>query len=238
MTNPIVDLSMRKAAIVAGITILIMTVAAIAATDLTIGSLIVEDNAAVTTNNIQASETLFRTGIFSWLIILICDVLAAWGLYIFLKLVNNSLSLIMAWFRLVYAAILGAAILNFIDVLSLIGGDGYLNGFDVAQVQSMVMRSINGFYALWSVGLIIFGIHIYLLGYLIVKSGYMPKTLGILLLLASIGYIATNLIDLLLPAYEAISNIIEWIFILPMLSEVALGFWLLLKGGKISEKSI
>ena len=200
--------------------------------------MIVEDNAAVTTNNIQASETLFRTGIFSWLIILICDVLAAWGLYIFLKLVNNSLSLIMAWFRLVYAAILGAAILNFIDVLSLIGGDGYLNGFDVAQVQSMVMRSINGFYALWSVGLIIFGIHIYLLGYLIVKSGYMPKTLGILLLLASIGYIATNLIDLLLPAYEAISNIIEWIFILPMLSEVALGFWLLLKGGKISEKSI
>jgi len=116
--NTINNISPRKAAIVTGIAILIMTAAAVSATDLTIGSLIVPDNPAATTNNIQASEMLFRTGIFSWLIVLVCDVLAAWGLYIFLKPVNRDLSLIMAWLRLVYVALLGTALLNYIKAIS------------------------------------------------------------------------------------------------------------------------
>jgi len=234
MANQITDISLRQAAIVTGVAILIMTIAAVVATDVTIGSLIVEENATATTNNIKASELLFRSGVFSWLIILICDVLAAWGLYIFLKPVNKSLSLIMAWFRLVYAAILGAALLNLVNVLLLISSDNYLSVNGTDQLQSQVLLSVNGFYDLWSIGLVVFGFHILVLGYLILKSDYIPKFWGILLIFAFWGYLITNLLHLLLPAYENLKTIIEWIFILPMLGEVGFGFWLLIKGARVS----
>ena len=77
MTNPIADISLRKAAFVTGMAILIMAIAAVVATDLTVESLIMPGHATAKANNIKASEMLFRTGIFSWIIILICDVLAA-----------------------------------------------------------------------------------------------------------------------------------------------------------------
>ena len=232
MINIINDISMRKAAIVSGVAIMVMTVAAVVATNLTIGSLIVKDDAVITTNNIITSEVLFRSGIFSWLIILICDVLAAWGLYIFLKPVNKHHSLLMAWFRLVYAAILGTALLNYVNVLLLISGDDYVSSFGIEKFQSQVMLSLDAFGNMWSIGLLVFGIHIFLLGYLALKSGYIPKIWGILLLIASVGYVITNSAKLLLPAYDDYKTVFELIFIIPMLSEVGLGIWLLIKGVK------
>ena len=236
MTEPLADISLRKAAIIAGVAIVVMAVAAVVATDITIGKLFVQNNAEATYDNIKASEMLFRTGVLSWLIILICDVFAAWGLYIFLKPVNKSLSLIMAWFRLIYAAILGTALLQFVDVLLLISGDVYQISFGLDLLQSQVLLFLNGFYQKWSIGLVIFGIHVFLLGYMIVRSGYIPKFWGILLIIAAVGYLITNMADLLLPDYENIKKIIEWIFIIPMLGEVGLGFWLLIKGVKVIEE--
>jgi hypothetical protein len=227
--------SLRNAAIITGVAILIMTAAAVSATYLTIGSLIVKDNAAVTTNNIKASEMLFRFGVFSWLITLICDVVAAWGLYNFLKPVNKDLSLLMAWLRLVYVAILGTALLNYVKVLLLIGGDNYVSGFGVDQFQSQVMLLINAFDNMWSIGLFVFGLHIFLLGYLSYKSGYIPKTFGILLIIAFAGYVITTLGNLLLPDYDNYKTVLGLIFLPFMLSEVALGLWLLIKGGKVSS---
>jgi hypothetical protein len=225
----------RKAAIITGTAILIMTAAAVSATDLTIGSLIVPNNPAATTNNIEASEILFRFGVFSWLITLICDVLAAWGLYIFLKPVNKDLSLLMAWLRLVYVALLGTAMLNYIKVLLLISGENYVSGFGTDQFQSQVMLLVNAFDNMWSIGLFVFGLHVFLLGYLSYKSGYIPKIFGILLIIAFAGYAITTLGNLLIPDYDNYRMVLGLIFILPMLSEVALGLWLLIKGGKVSS---
>lgn len=239
MSNSSDNISLRQAAIVTGAAILLMTIAAIIATDSTIDSLLVKNDAEATTNNIRTSEMLFRFGVFSWLIILICDVLAAWGLYVYLKPVNRSLSLITAWFRLVYAAILGAAILHLINVLVLISGaESYLASFGIAQLQSQVLLSVNGFYQVWNLGLTIFGIHILFLSYLIIRSGYIPKYWGILLFIAGIGYLITTLDDILIPGYENIKQIINYIFILPMLAEVGLGIWLIVKGVKVAEKTM
>ena len=126
MTNQPSDVSQRQAAIVAGVSIIIMAVAAVVATDLALGRLVVPGDAAATFQNIRSSEMLFRTGIFSWIIILVCDVLAAWGLYVFFKPVNKSLSLLSGWLRLVYAAILGAALVHLIHALLLVRGDAAL----------------------------------------------------------------------------------------------------------------
>lgn len=101
IANRTVDIPQRTAAIVAGTGLLIMFFAAIFANFFVIESLIVPGDAERTANNIIANESLFRFGIVSFLIVLICDVLVAWALYVFLNPVNKSLSLLAAWFRLV-----------------------------------------------------------------------------------------------------------------------------------------
>ena len=82
----------------------------------------------------------------------------------------------------------------------------------------------------------VFGCHLFLLGYLVFKSGFIPRFLGILLIIASIGYLISNIGILLLSNYEDYKTAIDLIFIAPMIGgEMGLAFWLLFKGGKIAE---
>ncbi len=233
MNEIIPPITLRQAALTAGWALLIMTIAAVAATDLTIGSLVVPDDAAATTDNIKNSDMVFRLGIFSWTIVLICDVLAAWGLYVFLEPVNKSLSLLTAWLRLVYGAMLGVSIYNFVYVLLLINPDYSMLASDAEQLFSQVAFFLRAFDDTWSLGLIVFGLHILGLGYLVMKSDYVPSVLGGVMILGAVGYIIINLSRLLFPQFENSRVILEWIFILPMLGEVALGVWLLWKGKNV-----
>jgi len=224
------DISLRKAAIVTGAAIVTMTLAAVFATDLAMGRLVVPDEAEATIDNIKASEMLFRTGIFSWFVVLICDVTIAWGLYLFFRPVNESLSLLSAWFRVVYAAMLGAAILNYIEVTTFIN-----DANPAALATDQLWHLLHAFDDAWAIGLMVFGFHILLLGYLVYTSGYAPKWLGVLLIISFGGYLLINATHLLFPDYENLKNILDWIFILPMVvGEVGLGVWLLIRGGKIN----
>lgn len=212
-----------------------MAASAVFATDIVLGRLVVQGDAAATTSNIRASETLFRAGIFGWLIVLICDVLAAWGLYIFLKPVNRSLSLLMAWFRLVYAAMLGAALFNLAHILLTISPDHLLAAPGTGQLQAQVMLRLSAFSDTWGIGLVVFGFHILVLGYLAFKSGYIPKFFGVVMMIAFFGYLTTNSADLLMPGHENLKAIVEWVFLVPMVvGELGLAVWLLIRGGKSS----
>src|SRR3984957_4063817 len=129
------DISQRTSALVAGFSILIMAILAGFAYGFVLNGLIVPDNTTLTANNIKSSMMLFRVGIFSFLIVLICDVLVAWALYVFLKQVNENISLLTAWFRLVYSAILGIALLNFVFVVLLLNDANYLSIFEITQLN-------------------------------------------------------------------------------------------------------
>jgi len=189
----------------------------------------VPGDATTTANNIMTSEILFRIGICSILIVLICDVVVAWALYIFLKQVNESLSLLTAWFRLVYAATLGIALLNFVIVLILLSGANYLAVFETDQLHAQVMLFINAFYDVWAIGLIVFGFHLLSLGYLAFKSDYIPKILGVLLMLAGLSYLIDYIGNFLFPNLDAaISMVLGW-------GELLFMFWLLFKGVKLQQ---
>jgi len=229
MTNRIADLSLRKAAIVAGLGLLIMTISAIFANFIVLESLIVPGDAAITANNIIASEGLFRSGICSFIIVIIMDVVVAWALYVLLKPVNKSLSLLAALFRLVYAAIFGIALVNLFSVLQLLSGADYLTAFEPNQLHAQVMLFLKAFSYGWTIGLIFFGIHLFILGYLIFKSDYIPKILGVLVIIAGLGYIIDSFVIFLLPNYDV--TIAMFTFI----GELLLMLWLLLKGAKIPE---
>lgn len=230
MTNNITEISQRKIAIVAGLSIVALAIVAGFAYGFVFQSLVVPGDATATANNIKANDMLFRTSIFAWLVNFIVDVVVAWALYIFLKPVNKNLSLLTAWLRLVYSAIFGAALLNFIIVLLLLSDADYLKVFEANQLHALALLFLTAFDALFSIGLVVFGFHLLALGYLVFKSGYIPKILGVLLFVASVGYLVTGLANLLLPSYKAP---LELIFTVPMIiGELGLGLWLLFKGGK------
>ena len=236
MTNRIADISQRKAAIVAGSAWLIIIILGIFAEFFIRMQLIVPGDAATTANNIMASELLFRIGIASDLIMLTFDVVVVLALYVLLKQVNNSLALLAAFFRLVMAAILGINLLNLFFVLLLLSGADYLIVFDTDQLHALVLLFLNAHSHGYDIALVFFGLHLLVLGYLVFKSGYLPRILGVLLIFASLGYLIDSFANLFLPNDETIISLIAiFLILIAVVAELSLSLWLILKSDKIPE---
>lgn len=221
--------SLSTAALIAGIGLLIMVIAAPFAELYVFPKLVVQGNATETAKNIIANQTLFASAIFGYLITFICDLVVAWALYVLLKPVNPELSLLTAWFRLVYTVIALVALLNLVTVLRLLNTSDTLTVFPPDQFDAQVMLSINAFRSYWYFGLLFFGIHLGLLGYLVFRSNYIPRILGVLLVIAGLGYLLTNLKPFLFPDINL--DFAEFTFY----GELIFMLWLLIKGPRIKE---
>ena len=154
------------------------------------------------------------------LLCLYLDVVVAWGLYIVLMPANKNLSALAAWLRVIYGGIFIFAISKLYVALQVLAADG---------VQAMSF--LKAFQSIWDNGLILFGFHLLVLGYLAFKSGYIPKWLGGLLVLAGLGYIVDGFGRMLSPAYSF--SLAQFTFI----GEVFLIFWLLWRGIKGFENT-
>jgi hypothetical protein len=234
MTNSITDMSLPRVARIAGILYLIIIVAGIFAEFFVRSSLIVPGDVTATANNIVAAEGLFRIGIASDLIMILSDIALALFFYILLKPVSNSLSLLAAFFRLAQAATLGINLLNLMFVLQLVNGSDNLGVFKTDQLHAVVVLFLDGHRIGYSIALIFFGLSILVLGYLIIKSDYIPKLLGVLLLLASLGYLTDSFAHVLLTNYADYETIFALVVFAPaFIAELSLCLWLLFKGVKI-----
>ncbi len=220
------DASLRNAAIIGGFALLIISVLAPVGYYGLIQNLIVPGDSATTVSNIKASEGVFRIGICCLLINAVLDLVIAWALYIVLKPVNNSISLLSAWFRLAYTVILVVALSNFVNVLQLLSGAEYLATFEPNQLNAKVMLLLATYENVWNLGYVLFGFHLIILGYLVFKSDYLPKFLGILIKIAGFGYLIDALGTVLFPNYSL--NIAIYTFI----GEPLLLIWLLMRGFK------
>ena len=231
------DISLRTAALVAGFGSLANAIVAGFAFGFVRASLIVPADAAATFRNIAASGTLFRAGLLGWLIIIILDLLVAWSLYVFFRPVNRSIALLSGWLGLAAATMAGIAQLNAVMVLPLLTGAAYLKAFEPAQLQALALFFLNAFDKIWSIGLFVFGWHLLFRGALALKSGFIPKIFGILLLLAALCYLISTSANLLLPSYETIKATVDSIIAGPLaIGELGLAFWLLFRGGKLQPK--
>lgn len=240
MTNRSTEASPLFYARVAGFGLLLMAILAMFSNFSVLEGLIVPDDGAATANNIIANEMLFRSGFISFVIVLILDVLVAWALYVLLKPVNKNLAMLAAWFRLVYTAIFGVALSNLLNVLPLLSGANYFAIFTTDQLKlyAQVMLLINAFNNGWLIGLVFFGVHLLVVGYLIIKSGgYIPRIIGIFLILASAGYVIDSLAHFLLSNYADYQTIFQLIVAVPgVIGELSLAFWLLVKGVKVQQR--
>lgn len=212
------DINFRLAAFIAAISLLLMIIAAIFADSLRT-SLLIESDAEATVKSIIEKSSTLRLSIFSYIVVIILDVLVAWALYVYFKPINSSLSLLAAWFRLIYATLFFVAIFNLINVVQLTSNSEKI-------VQTQVTHCLQAFTTQWNVSFVFFGIHLGLLGLLAIKTKQINNIFGILLLAAGFGYSMDGLGKVLIPDYSL--SLIKFTFI----GEVLLMLWLFIKGTK------
>jgi len=236
MTDRIADISLGKAALVAGFGFLAITVFNAIGFSL-LSNLIVRGDAATTASNIMASGLLFRLGIASWIVNLAVEPVVAWALYIFLKPVNKSLSLLTAWFRLLYVAIAGSIFVTLFSVLLPYSRTVDYTVFHPDQLNALAMLFLNPYDHGINIAFVFFGIHILGLGYLIIKSDYVPRILGILLIIAFVGYQIDGFASFLSSNY-ADNEALFFLFVAApaFTAEFSLTVWLLIKGRKVEQR--
>lgn len=222
-----VETSQRNAARVAGALYLVITIAAIVAHFYIPSELIVPGDAATTAGNILASQSLFRIGIGSEFVVLLSEIVLSVILYRLFRSVNKLLSLTAAVSRLAMTTIHGINLLNYFFVLLLLTNTDYRMVFATDQVHALVSLFLDAYHYGFTIGIAFLTIHVFLLGYLIVKSGYVPRILGVLFILAGVGYFIDSFGVLLFTNYTTTPVFVA----LPIaVAEIAFPLWLLVKG--------
>ncbi len=174
---------------------------------------------------------MFQAGIAGWLVIIITDLLVTWGFYTYLKTVNTPLAIIFSILRLIYTLILSYAVYQLIAILFIL--EPSVGNIDVLGLQTIEL--INAFETVWSFGLILFGVHLGLVGLTSLKSSQIPRWIGIFLIIGGLSYTVIHILYNFTPDYESLVSTIEVVLQLPMIiGELGFGLWLLIKGYKIN----
>lgn len=226
------NISLSKAALIAGIGLLIMTLTVPFAEFKIIPDLVNPNSALETANNITNNLFLFNVAIFLIFITIVADIVVAWALYVFLKPVNKSLSLLTAWFRLLYTAVYLVAVTNLIKVFTLTKGNSYFLSNSQDQISEFMLFYIKSYKYEWFFGLVLFGIYLIILGFLVLKASYIPKIMGWILIIAGIGYVVGHLKVFLYP------NINTSFSMFTALGELVFMLWLLIRSSRIKELPI
>jgi len=222
------DQSPRKTARMAGLFYLIFTLTTALAAVVR-SRIIVSGDAAATANNIVSSQGLFRVGFVTELVSAVFFLLAAWALYVLLKPVNKNLALLFLLLNLSGVAIECINALNLFAALQFFSSANYLNVFQTGQLQAMAMSFLNSYTNGFMIAQIFFGTWLLPLGYLVYKSRFLPKFLGILLILDFFCWTSYFFQFFLFPDYG--------ILIYPgsavgFIAEISISLWLLIMGVK------
>jgi hypothetical protein len=226
--SQVADQSPRKTARVAGLFYLIFILTTVLATYVR-SQFIVSGDAATTANNIVASQGLFRVGFVTELVSAVFFLLAAWALYVLLKPVDRNLALLFLLLNLGGVAVECINALNLFAALQFLSGANYLNVFQTGQLQAMAMSFLNSYTNGFIIAQIFFSAWLLPLGYLVYKSRFLPRPLGILLILDFFGNLSWFLQFFLLPDYGILAypgNAISFI------AEISLTLWLLIMAVK------
>ena len=189
--------------------------------------MIVFGDAVTTANNVMASEWLFRIGFISEILSAAFFLLAAWTLYAILKSVNKNLALLFLLLNLSGVVIECMNALNLFAALLFLSGADYLKAFEVNQLKSFAMFFLNSYQSGFMIAQVFYGAWLLPLGYLVFKSGFLPRILGMLLMVDCVGILIWFFQFFLLPSYPAIAYPS---YAIGFIAELSLGLWLLIRG--------
>jgi hypothetical protein len=194
-----------------------------------IPSLIIPGDAATTVNNIIKSESLFRLSIMSALVVQIVNIFLVLILYKLLKPVNKNQASLMVVFLLIATPIAMLNQVNNFGVLLLLSGADYLSSFPIDQLHAQVMLFLDLHRFGSQIAAIFFGLWLFPMGYLVFKSSFLPKILGILLMVGCFGYLFDSFATFLVPDFQTpIALFTCW-------GEVLFPLWLLIKGVNVEQ---
>jgi hypothetical protein len=188
---------------------------------------IVRGDAAATASNIMASESLFRFGIVLNLFTFIGQIFLVLALYQLLNVVNKNMAALMVIFSLAAVPIAMLNELIQLAVLQLLSGADYLEIFPTEQLQALAYLFLRLHSQGLNIAQIFWGLWLFPMGYLVFKSGFLPRIIGILLIIACFGYVIQSFV-----AFFGYS--VDLIFFTGW-GELALLFWLLIKGVNVEQ---
>jgi hypothetical protein len=220
-------MKLRTAATIAGIAYLLNPVSY--AEFAIYPKLVIPGQIAQTVANISAHPQQFLVAVFCYLLSFVGDIVLAWVLYVLLAPVNRAVSLLASWFQLIYAAIALIGALNLVGAYQLVTQPEFAAAFG-NSLNAEVLLLLHSFRYEWNLSLVLFGVHLILVGGLIWRSTYIPKVLGILLLINGAGWVLNGLGPYIVPNAE----FFDWLFI-TFFGEVLFMLWLLIRGWKIPE---
>ena len=210
MKNSIASLSSSTAALVIGVAFITSVIIVTIIDDLLLANFVVPGDTTALARDIESSGRLFGLAVVGYLVVLVLDSIIGFALYVVLKPSSMNLALLTATLRLLYAGVLIA-------------------GLFALAIQVI---DVYGYATIKLVGYIFFSLHIFVLGYSVFRSGYIPKFLGVLLIVASFTYIIF-FID------ADLSEMIEVMIMLTMaIAELSLSIWLMVKRKMLPENSI
>lgn len=224
-------MSNKKKARIAGLLYLVVVLTGIFSLGYVPSKLIVRDNPAMTYENIVRSQTLFRLGIVSGLVCYTFFLFLPLSLYDLLRSVNEKWGRIMAVLAITSVPVSFVNMQNKLAVLSLIADKNYLSVWPKEQIQAQIMLCLNQYdNGILIVG-IFWGLWLFPFGYLVFKSGFLPKILGVFLILGCLGYLINFLGHSLSPAYSA-SGLSSYVRLPASIGEIGTCLWLLIMGAK------
>ncbi len=227
------NISIKSTTRVGGILYLIIIVTGLFGEIFVRSKLIVSGDATATATNIMASPLLWRFGIAGDLLQHVCDAGLMVVFFILLRPVNKNLALVAVFLNLIQSAVLVATTLNLSEALFLLGNARYLSVFEPQQLHALAYLSIklhqNGF----GVGLIFFGFTCLIVGYLIFRSGYLPRALGVMMQIVGFCYLVNSFALLLTPPFAAM--LFPAILIPAFFGELSFCLWLLVKGVNVGK---
>lgn len=218
-----------RAGLAAGIGLLTMAVLAGVANVGVIGPLVTEGNAAHTARDILAAEGSFRFAIAALAAVVILDVIVAWGLFEFFKGVQEGISRLAGWLRLAYSGVFAVAISELLGGLRLLTDGSGVKGFSVEQLQALALLKLNAFEDVWMLGLVLFGVHLGLVGYLAYRSGFVPRFVGAMLVIAGLGYLVDSFGRFAVPGYSFSASMFTFA------GELLLGLWLVARARRVVQ---
>ena len=194
---------------------------------LSVSRLIVSGDAAATAVKIMASESLFRFGIVSDLLATLVIMLVALTLYELLKPVNKNMASPMVMLVLIGVPISMLTTLNRVAALQILNGADFLKVFTTGQLQALAYQFLRLYDIGGTIAFIFWGLWLFPLGYLVFKSGFFPKILGVLLMIACLGYLIDSFAFFL--GYTVSFGMVSvW-------GEVLFILWLLIKGVNVEK---
>lgn len=214
ISTPTPESALRRPALIAGISLLLLAIAAGWANLGVVERLVTQGDVAGTVQDVLASRGVFRLAIGALFLSVVLDVVIAWAIAVFLTPASQRLARLAGWTRAVYAALFAFAIWQLVMVdrlLSRSAGDG--------EVVAGILR----YDTIWKSSLALFGIHLVITGWVALRSGYVPRLIAFLVLLSGAGYLADGIGTALSTNPFEISKVTFG-------GEVALMFWLLWYG--------